>query len=178
MRVTRPKSTWRRATSNNGVTANMADIMARLWRPPARGDQYVDVASKLWTATILRVRRPLLLLVVPVLAFTGCSEINEAIDDSINDVAEQALEEGIGRQLDNAGIQLESGPDCSTDLSRDGASLTGTADCGGTTVEGQDVTAEFDGTLSSSGCTGTITVVVNGETVVDDREVPDCSVSL
>jgi hypothetical protein len=113
-----------------------------------------------------------------VLAFAGCSEINDAIDDSINDVAEQALEEGIRQQLDNAGIQLERGPDCSTDLSRDGASLTGTADCGGTTVEGQDVTAEFDGTLSSSGCTGTITVAVDGQTVVDDQEVPDCSVSL
>jgi hypothetical protein len=178
MRVTRPKSTWLRATSNNGVTANMADIMTRPVRTPARGDQYVDVGSELWTATILRVRRQLLLLVVPVLAFAGCSEINDAIDDSINDVAEQALEEGIRQQLDNAGIQLESGPDCSTDLSRDGASLTGTADCGGTTVEGQDVTAEFDGILSSSGCTGTITVAVDGQTVIDGQEVPDCSVSL
>jgi hypothetical protein len=156
----------------------MADIMTRPVRTPARGDQYVDVGSELWTATILRVRRQLLLLVVPVLAFAGCSEINDAIDDSINDVAEQALEEGIRQQLDNAGIQLESGPDCSTDLSRDGASLTGTADCGGTTVEGQDVTAEFDGILSSSGCTGTITVAVDGQTVIDGQEVPDCSVSL
>lgn len=178
MRVTRPKSTWRRATSNIGVTANMADMMARpMWQRAGR-DQYVDAGSEIWTATILRVRRQLFLLVVPVLAVAGCSEINDAIDDSINDVAEQALEEGIRRQLDNAGIQLESGPDCSTNLSRDGASLTGTADCGGTTVEGQDVTAEFDGTLSSSGCTGTITVAVDGQTVVEDQEVPDCSVSL
>jgi hypothetical protein len=47
MRVTRPKSTWRRATSNNGVTANMADIMAWPVRQPAWGDQYVDVGSRL-----------------------------------------------------------------------------------------------------------------------------------
>jgi hypothetical protein len=118
----------------------------------------------------------LLALLVP--AVTGCSEINDAIDEGINDVAEQALEDGIRRQLDDAGVRLESGPDCSTDLSRDGAALTGTADCAGTTVEGQDVTAEFDGTLSSSGCTGTITVVVDGRTVVDGQEVPDCSVNL
>lgn len=154
------------------------DIMARDVVSQAPDDHYVDVTSEVRTATILRVRRIFPLLIVPVLAFAGCSEIDDAIDDSINDVAEQALEEGIRQQLDNAGIQLESGPDCSTDLSRDGASLTGTADCGGTTVEGQDVTAEFDGTLSSSGCTGTITVVVDGETVVDGQEVPDCSLNL
>lgn len=138
----------------------------------------MDVASDGWTATILRVRRPLLLLIGSVLALTGCSEIDNAIDEGINDIAEQALEDGIRQQLDNAGIQLENGPDCSTNLSRDGASLSGTADCGGTTVEGQDVTAEFDGTLSASGCTGTITVAVDGETVVDEQEVPDCSVNL
>ncbi|HEX6338159.1 MAG TPA: hypothetical protein VFZ85_14450 [Jiangellaceae bacterium] len=160
------------------MTANMAHIMARVLGLRARGDHYVDVTSEVRTATIQRVRRLLPLLAVPVLAFAGCSEINDAIDGSINDVAEQALEDGIRRQLDDAGIQLESGPDCSTDLSRDGASLTGTADCGGTTVEGHDVAAEFDGTLSTSGCTGTITVVVDDRTVVDGQEVPDCSVNL
>jgi hypothetical protein len=49
MRVTRPKSTWRRATSNNGVTANMTDIMARPVGPLAWRDQYVDVGTELWT---------------------------------------------------------------------------------------------------------------------------------
>ena len=38
--------------------------------------------------------------------------------------------------------------------------------------------AEFDGTLSSSGCAGTVTVEVDGRTVVDDQDVPDCSVQL
>jgi hypothetical protein len=118
------------------------------------------------------------LLAVPVLVFSGCSEINDAIDSGINSVAEQALEQGIRKQLADAGIELTSGPDCSTDLSRDGATLDGTATCDGTTVDGDDVSATFDGTLSSSGCSGTISIAVGGRTVVDGQEVPDCSVSL
>ena len=160
------------------MTANMADIMARDGRLRAQCAQHVDVVSLLWTATIHRVRRPISLLAVALLALTGCSEINDAIDGSINSVAEQALEEGIRQQLQDAGIQLETGPDCSTDLSREGATLDGTATCDATTADGHDVAATFDGTLSSSGCTGTITVVVGGRTVVDGQEVPDCSVSL
>ncbi len=160
------------------VTAIMAHIIAALVTFVHRRAQHVDVASSLWTATIRRMRRLLPLLAALVLAVTGCSEINDAIDEGINDVAERALEDGIRSQLENAGIELESGPDCSTDLARDGATLTGTADCVGTTVDGHDVTAEFDGTLSSSGCAGTVTVEVDGRTVVDDRDVPDCSVQL
>ncbi|HEX6235362.1 MAG TPA: hypothetical protein VFZ63_19690 [Jiangellaceae bacterium] len=160
------------------MTANMADIMARVVGTRARGDHYVDVTSGLRTATIRRVRRLLPLLAVPVLVFSGCSEINDAIDSGINSVAEQALEQGIRKQLADAGIELTSGPDCSTDLSREGATLDGTASCDGTTVDGDDVSATFDGTLSSSGCSGTISIAVGGRTVVDGQEVPDCSVSL
>jgi hypothetical protein len=160
------------------VTANMADIMAQARRGRAPADHNVDVTSEVWTATILRVRRILPLLAVTVLVTAGCSDINDAIDGGINSVAEQALEQGISQQLADAGVELQSGPDCSTDLARDGGTLDGTATCDGTTVEGYDVAATFDGTLSGSGCAGTITIVVDGRTVVDGQEIPDCSVTL
>lgn len=122
--------------------------------------------------------RLLPLLVLAMLAVTGCSELGDRLNDSVNSMAATALENGVRKQLADAGIQLESGPDCSTDLSRDGAALVGTANCSGVTVDGLDARATFDGTMSSSGCDGKVTVVVDGRTVVDSAEVPDCSVSL
>ncbi len=117
-----------------------------------------------------------------MLAVTACSEISDTISDGITDransVASNALEQGIREQLADAGIELDGDPDCSTDLSQDGTTLAGTADCAAMTVDGQDATATFDGTLSSSGCSGTVTIAVEGRTVVDSQEVPDCSVSL
>lgn len=129
-------------------------------------------------ATLWQVRRSLLVLIVPLLIATGCSEVNDRISDSVNSAASNALADGIRDQLADAGIELDGDPDCSTDLSRDGATLSGTATCDATTSDGLDATADFDGTLSSSGCAGTVTVVVEGRTVVEGREIPDCSVSL
>jgi hypothetical protein len=133
-------------------------------------------------STIRGMRRlpPLLglLLIVSVTAVTGCSELGDRLDDSVNRMATKALEDGVRKQLADAGVQLQSGPDCSTDLSREGVSLAGTASCSGVTVDGLDATATFDGNLSSSGCDGTVTVVVDGRTVVEAAEVPDCSVNL
>lgn len=104
--------------------------------------------------------------------------MGDRLSDSVNDMASRALENGIREQLAREGIELQSGPDCSTNMSREGVALDGTATCDGVTAEGQSVTASFDGTLSSSGCTGSVTVVVDGRTVVDAAEVPDCSVAL
>jgi hypothetical protein len=160
------------------VTASMADMMARVWCRHSPHDHDVDNRSGIWTATILRVRRLLLLLVVPLLAATGCSELGDRLSDSVNGIASRALENGVRQQLADAGIELQSGPDCATDMSRDGTQLTGSASCAGVTVDGQEATATFNGSLSSSGCTGTVTVVVDGRTVLNAAEVPDCSVSL
>lgn len=170
------------------MTASMRAMMARdeagtqppptIWtqRPSSgRGGMVIRPAP---ASTILRMRRLLFLLLVPLLAVTGCSELGDRLDDSVNSMAAKALEGGVRKQLADAGVQLESGPDCSTDLSREGVSLAGTASCSGVTVDGLNATATFDGTLSSSGCNGTVTVVVDGRTVVEAAEVPDCSVSL
>lgn len=124
------------------------------------------------------MRSLLSIAAVSVLAITGCSEISDQVSDSVNEMAARALEEGLSQQLADHGIELQSGPDCSTDLSRDGATLTGSASCDGTTTEGQDATATFDGTLSSSGCDGTVTIEVDGQRVADAQQVPDCSIDL
>jgi hypothetical protein len=124
------------------------------------------------------VRRLLVALVVTVLAAVGCSEISDRVSDSVDSMASRALADGVRDQLSQAGIELEGDPDCSTNLSRDGATLVGTATCDAVTIEGHEATATFDGTLSSGGCTGTVTVEVDGRTVLDESEVPDCSISL
>lgn len=160
------------------MTASMADMMARARCRRAPHDHDVDSRSGIWTATIPRVRRLLLLLVVPLLAATGCSELGDRLSDSVNGIASRALENGVRQQLADAGIELQSGPDCATDMARDGTQLTGSASCAGVTVDGQEANATFNGSLSSSGCTGTVTVVVDGRTVLNAAEVPDCSVSL
>ncbi|NDL56262.1 hypothetical protein [Phytoactinopolyspora mesophila] len=124
------------------------------------------------------MRRLLVVLVLPLLAVTGCSEITDRLSGSIDAAASRALEKGIQDQLAQAGIELQGKPDCATDLTRSGTSLAGTARCEARTTDGHAATATFDGTMSSSGCTGTVTVVVEGRTVVNAAEVPDCSVSL
>lgn len=124
------------------------------------------------------MRRFSVILGAATLAIAGCSAIEDQIDDSVNSAASQALASGVEARLAEAGIELEEDPDCDTDLERDGTTLEGTATCDAVTVEGRSARAMFDGTLSSSGCTGTVTIEVEGETVVDGREVPDCSVQL
>lgn len=152
--------------------------LINIWtlRPPFGRDHLRDHCGA--GGTILRVRRLLFFLVVLLLAVTGCAEIEDRINSGVNSMATKALEDGVRKQLADAGVQLQSGPDCSTDLSRQGVSLAGTANCSGVTVDGLNATATFDGTLSSSGCNGTVTVVVDGRTVVEAAEVPDCSVNL
>ncbi len=122
-----------------------------------------------------RILRPLVLLAAGVLALTACSE---QLDQGLNDLAATALEDAVTRQLSDAGVTLETGPDCSTDLNRDGTSLSGDASCTGTAVDGRDVRAEFDGTLSSSGCTGSLGVFVDDEAIAQLDEIPDCSVNV
>ncbi|TDD64369.1 hypothetical protein E1262_28560 [Jiangella aurantiaca] len=122
-----------------------------------------------------RILRPVVMLAAGVLALTACSE---QLDQGINDLAASALEDAVTRQLSDAGVTLESGPDCTTDLNRDGTSLTGDANCSGTAVDGRSVRAEFDGTLSSSGCSGSLGVFVDDEAIAQLDEIPDCSVNV
>lgn len=112
------------------------------------------------------------------MAVAGCSAIEDQISGSVNKVASEALERGVQARLADAGVQLQEGPDCDTDLDRDGTMLAGTATCSGVTVDGHSARALFDGTLTSSGCTGAVTIEVDGQVVVEDREVPECSVQL
>ncbi|WP_116951434.1 hypothetical protein [Jiangella endophytica] len=124
---------------------------------------------------MLRLPRSLALLAAGVLALTACSE---QLDQGLNDLAATALEDAVSRQLSDAGVTLENGPDCSTDLSRSGTSLSGDASCTGTAVDGRAVRAEFDGTLSSSGCTGSLGVFVDDQTIAQVDEIPNCSVNV
>lgn len=124
------------------------------------------------------MRRLSVIIGATVLVVSGCSAIEDRISDSVNEVASEALASGVEARLTEAGVQLEEGPNCDTDLVRDGTTLSGTATCDGVTSDGHAAHALFDGTLSSSGCTGAVTIQVAGEVVVEGREVPDCSVQL
>ena len=125
-----------------------------------------------------RVRRLSVILAAALLAVAGCSAIEDKITDSANELAADALASGVEARLAEAGVQLQEEPDCETDLRRDGATLTGTATCDAVTVDGFNAHATFDGTLTSAGCTGTVSIEVEGRVVVDGRDVPDCSVEL
>jgi hypothetical protein len=118
------------------------------------------------------------LLAVVIFGLSACSEVGQRIDDATNDAAARALEAALSERLADAGVQLSSDPECTTDLDRDGAALTGTADCSATTSDDQTATATFDGTLSTSGCEGSLTVEIDGATVLDLSEIPGCSVAL
>jgi outer membrane murein-binding lipoprotein Lpp len=120
----------------------------------------------------------IVILAAAVIAVAGCSAIEDQISGSVNTLASEALEKGVKARLADAGVELQDGPNCETDLDRDGTALAGTATCDAVTVEGRSARALFDGTLTSSGCTGTVTIEVDGQVVVEDREVPECSVQL
>ena len=126
--------------------------------------------------TIRRVRKLLPALVLSALALCGCSEIGDRIDEATNDAAASALTTAVREELQRAGIELDGDPECSTDLDREGAGLTGTAECSGSTVDGQSATASFDGTFSTSGCEGSLAIEVDGRQIVDLPEIPGCSV--
>jgi hypothetical protein len=117
-------------------------------------------------------------MVVLLIALPGCSEVGQRVDEATNDAAANALESALSERLADAGIELSADPECTTDLDRNGTTLTGTADCTATTAENQTATATFDGTLSTSGCEGSLVVTIDGEAVIDLAEIPGCSVTL
>lgn len=121
------------------------------------------------------MRRPWLLAPVVILSVTACSE---QLDQATDDLASSALEQAVVDQLERAGITLEDAPECSTDFTRDGTSLSGGAQCDATSDDGASVRAEFDGSLSGSGCSGSLAVYVDDESVAQVDEIPDCSINL
>ena len=114
-----------------------------------------------------------MLALAAVTVVTGCGE---QIDQTINDLAGQALDSGIRDQLAEQGVELAGDPECQTDFTREGGTVSGGGDCSAETTGGEAVEASFTGTLSTSGCEGTLTITVAGQQVVDLAEIPDCSV--
>ncbi|MBD0292804.1 MAG: hypothetical protein ICV70_04410 [Jiangellaceae bacterium] len=122
------------------------------------------------------IRRLGLVLAAAVLGLTACSEIGQEIDQATNEAAARALEAAVRDRLADANIELRGDPECTTDLDRDGTALTGTAECAGTTTDGQSATASFDGTLSTQDCDGRLIVKIEGRNVVDTTDIAGCSV--
>jgi hypothetical protein len=117
---------------------------------------------------------------VVVAAVAGCSGGSDGADqnDGISGSAGAvAVEKVVAEQLARNGVSLETGPVCTPDLERDGASLSGTVNCVGTTTDGRDVNADFEGSISTSGCDGTLVVMVGAERVVDVRAPEGCAIA-
>jgi len=114
-------------------------------------------------------------------ALAGCDSVSDRVDEAVDDVsgtaAATAIESVITDELQRRGITLQSGPDCTPDVDRDGATLTGTVGCTATTSDGKAVAADFTGALSSSGCEGTVVVTVGEETVLDEQAPDGCQIS-
>jgi hypothetical protein len=114
-------------------------------------------------------------------ALAGCDSVSDQVDEAVDDVsgsaAATAIENVITDELQRRGITLQSGPDCTPDVNRDGATLTGTVGCIATTSDGKAVAADFTGSLSSSGCEGTVVVTVGEETVLDEQAPEGCQIS-
>jgi hypothetical protein len=120
------------------------------------------------------------LVCVVVTVVTACSGGSDGADqaDGISGSAGAvAVEKVVAEQLARNGVSLETGPVCTPDLARDGAGLSGTVNCVGTTTDGRDVNADFEGSISTSGCDGTLVVMVGAERVVDVRAPEGCAVA-
>jgi hypothetical protein len=124
--------------------------------------------------------RAALLVCVVVVAAAGCSGGSDSAADGGNGISGSAgavaVEKVVAEQLARNGVSLETGPVCTPDLDRQGSSLSGTVECIGTTTDGRDVNASFEGSLSTSGCDGTLVVMVGAERVVDVAAPEGCSV--
>jgi hypothetical protein len=111
------------------------------------------------------------------LAATGCSAVEQATEKVTSEAAERAIAESIGPVLERVGVKLDGTPTCTTDLDAvDGESvLAGTVSCTGKTTKTEPVKATFDGRLTVSSCTGSLSVSVGGKEVVSTPDLPACS---
>jgi len=122
---------------------------------------------------------------------TGCSAAQDAVDSAqqavdsaqsavdglSNAVAGRAIDDVVGRALDQAGVALQGSLSCKTSLRPDAAQLQlrGSVLCTGRTDSGESVKARFDGTVDATGsCPGTLVVRVGDRTVTELTDADAC----
>ena len=112
---------------------------------------------------------------------TGCGEVEDRVDEAVDGVTDSAAAAAVERivndELEQRGITLQDPVECDPDVQREGTTLTGTIGCTATTDDGLDVVADFDGSVSTSGCDGTVVVRVGDETLVDAQAPDGCQVA-
>ncbi len=111
-----------------------------------------------------------------VLALSGCSDVQDAVDSATNNAAAEAIESILSDQLAAHGIELDGPPECDPDLSVEGVGAEGSVDCSARTTEGFEVSATFEGSLDTSGCTGSLVVTVDGDEVLNESNLAGCSI--
>ncbi len=127
------------------------------------------------------IRTSVLALCLAATALVGCGEIEDRVDDAVdgvtNSAAAAAVERLVAEELERQGIKLAEPLKCDPDVQREGTTLTGTIGCAAVTEGGEAVSADFDGSVSTSGCEGTVLVKVGDRTVLDSEAPQGCQVS-
>jgi hypothetical protein len=125
--------------------------------------------------------RTILLACLVAASVGGCSAASDRADQAVDEISGSAgavaVERFVADELARNGVMLETGPVCTPDLDRNGTTLSGTVECVGTTTDGRDVNANFEGSLSTAGCDGTFVIMVGAERVVDVTAPEGCSVT-
>lgn len=125
------------------------------------------------------MRRGALAGAMLALVVSGCGTVEEAVGQVSTEAAARAIGGTVGRLLADHGIRLDGNPRCSADMSlvKGEATLDGMVRCTGQTSTGQDIEASFDGSVSTSSCTGSLTITVGGRQVVQTPDMPGCELA-
>lgn len=116
-----------------------------------------------------------------VVALAGCGvadRVEREAENAVSSGIESAIGDRVERELQKAGIELQGGVDCNSniDLASLADGVDGQVTCNGKTREGQRVEATFDGTLSPDGtCRGTVVVTVEGKEQARTPETNVCA---
>ncbi|WP_147304705.1 hypothetical protein [Thermasporomyces composti] len=110
---------------------------------------------------------------------SGCGTVEEAVGQVSAEAAARAIGGTVGRLLADHGIRLDGKPRCSADMSvvEGDAALDGTVRCTGRTSTGQDIEATFDGSVSTTSCTGSLIVTVGGRQIIQTPDLPACELA-
>jgi hypothetical protein len=122
------------------------------------------------------MRRVALVGAVLALVTSGCGTVEEAVGQVSAEAAARAIGGTVGRLLADHGIRLDGKPRCSADMSvvEGSTTLDGTVRCTGRTSTGQEIEANFDGSVSTTSCTGSLTITVGDKQVVQTPDLPAC----
>jgi hypothetical protein len=116
-----------------------------------------------------------------VLALLACGDVSErveqAADEFTDSAATAAVHDLVTEELEKVGVKLKEGPDCNPDLTRDGTTLSGTVKCTGMTTDDLGMLADFNGSLSPSGCDGSLVVTVGEQKKVDLQAPENCNIT-